>query len=70
MSGRGTSEFTGFPAETIRFLEELAVNNERAWFQSSVGACVQALYLDAKAHGRLPDAGLQRYAVLQKQDTV
>lgn len=35
MSGRGTSEFTGFPAETIRFLEELAVNNERAWFQAN-----------------------------------
>ena len=28
-------EFSGFPRATMRFLEELAANNERAWFQAN-----------------------------------
>ena len=30
-----TTEFKGFPAETIRFLEELAGNNNRPWFNEN-----------------------------------
>jgi len=35
MTRRETVEFPGFPAATVRFLEELASHNERAWFQAN-----------------------------------
>ena len=35
MTGTKAPEFAGFPPTTARFLEELARNNERAWFQAN-----------------------------------
>ena len=35
MTRTKAAEFPGFPRATVRFLEELAANNERAWFQAN-----------------------------------
>ena len=35
MTKKVTPEFAGFPAQTARFLSELAENNEREWFKAN-----------------------------------